>query len=685
MDPHSYLAFLPYPICSFDESGVIAFKNISFETELGSECDTSNFFSISGIKREVFLAQLAKSDVARFEFPASLGKRNLDEGEWSVCLVDGGYLATAIKRRVTRSTANEAMSMQFSASGRILIESGGCSEMFCETGDSVIGKSVYDLVSQESQAGMKKSLARSILRRLETSIEFEARGGASRFALKPVYDDDQFICFLAESQLVKPKAVKKLVQPEPSRLSNLLATMSHDLKTPLNSILGFSRLLGQSSLEDDLAIYAQSIEESGGDLLSMLADLIDLAKVETGCFVVEKEWFGLESVSKEWQTELSYRAQRGREKVDLRFRDDCSWDVRFDFKRLKELFYRVVSLCEARPITVEVFVEESSLEKGTGCLVVEFFTNDEGDVLGQLASGAAAGSWDGESNDSQRLNLWIIREIAGCLGLSFESSQGKRRSVRMIWDGVDVEKSKRISKSSVSCLENLQPVTVLGVDDSTLNLLLLQKLFEGTAHRLITARSGVEALELLNTTRVDAIISDICMPGMSGLEMAIEIGKLEGSVCRKIVFVSSDRPSFEGLAENGIVYGFVEKPVTSSSLGNALGNLGAGSVYDARLDLNTSLNTIENRPCLSECSIDVVALKKSVPCLVENRWQGFRQRMELDQLEQFSDDLFAFGEASVSKDICQIAKSLKAYVEEFDLESLELVLDDLEALCLRKN
>src|SRR5690606_13076492 len=103
--------------------------------------------------------------------------------------------------------------------------------------------------------------------------------------------------------------------------SDFLATMSHELRTPLNSIIGFSEVLsGSDHLNDKQRRYASNIQNSGRMLLSMINDILDLAKIESGKMEVRADDFSVREVCEALAVQMRPMAER--KNIDL----DCRLD-----------------------------------------------------------------------------------------------------------------------------------------------------------------------------------------------------------------------------------------------------------------------------------------------------------------------------------------------------------------------
>lgn len=164
---------------------------------------------------------------------------------------------------------------------------------------------------------------------------------------------------------------------EANNLKNLfLATITHELKNPLNSIIGYSEILQNEfygNLNTDQKEYVYSIKDNGANLLNLINDIIDLAKIETGNISLKKDFINpqliLDSVLKEFKTEIEAKDLTIRNNLDIE-------SVYADPKRLKQIFSNLIS--NATKFNIESgYINIYAREKGPSDKY-EFFIEDSG-------------------------------------------------------------------------------------------------------------------------------------------------------------------------------------------------------------------------------------------------------------------------------------------------------------------
>jgi len=225
--------------------------------------------------------------------------------------------------------------------------------------------------------------------------------------------------------------------------SDFLATMSHELRTPLNSIIGFSEVLaGSDQINDRQRRYAANIQSSGKMLLSMINDILDLAKIESGKMEVRSEDFSLRDVC-EGLTALA-RPIAERKNINLVCRlEEAIPLLRQDAGKLRQVLYNLLSNAikftpEGGRVTLSARVEGrfAVIEvEDTGVGIAE---EDRDKIFEKFRQAGGQGAGDGvltREHQGTGLGLSIVRELTKLLGgdvlLRSQPGQGSVFTVRL--------------------------------------------------------------------------------------------------------------------------------------------------------------------------------------------------------------------------------------------------------------
>ncbi len=270
--------------------------------------------------------------------------------------------------------------------------------------------------------------------------------------------------------------------------SDFLATMSHELRTPLNSIIGFSEVLAATEqLSERHRRYAGNIQTSGRMLLSMINDILDLAKIESGKMEVRGEDFSIRDVC-ESLTNLS-RPVAERKNITLECRlDDAIPLLRQDSGKLKQILYNLLSNAikftpEGGRVTLRSRAEGRNLVievEDTGIGIAE---EDRETIFEKFRQAKAPGLGETvltREHAGTGLGLSIVRELARLLGgdVKLESHPGvgstftvriplllpgnRKFEVALADERIDLTKARRVDPHSPSphlTIGRAQPAT----------------------------------------------------------------------------------------------------------------------------------------------------------------------------------------------------------------------------------
>ncbi|QGZ43084.1 signal transduction histidine kinase [Pseudoduganella flava] len=311
--------------------------------------------------------------------------------------------------------------------------------------------------------------------------------------------------------------------------SAFLSSMSHELRTPLNAILGFAQILTSDKLPSTLAQkkeFANHILKSGRHLLTLINEILDLAKIESGAVALSMEPVGLPDILQECEAMMApLAAQRG---IRLLFPDRCTINVTADRTRLKQVLLNLLSnaikynreggavvadCTQSAPGLLRISVQDTGMGLKAEQVRMLFQPFNR---LGQEA-GVEEGTGIGLVVTKRLVEL-----MGGTIGVSSSPGVGS-----MFW--VELKTTEPVPLPvpgpASPALAGLpvperDSVTLLYVEDNPANLKLVQEIIRFRPElRLLSAPDGQLGLELARAHRPDLVLLDINLPGMSGFDM----------------------------------------------------------------------------------------------------------------------------------------------------------------------
>ncbi|MFP4605677.1 MAG: PAS domain S-box protein [Bacteroidales bacterium] len=343
------------------------------------------------------------------------------------------------------------------------------------------------------------------------------------------------------------KELKKAKQKaeEADRIkSAFLANMSHEIRTPMNAILGFARLLKEPSLnKEQLHEYVDIINGRANHLLQIINDILDLSKIESDQLLISEEEFNLNQFLNEIYTVISNELkQAGNSDLDLYLRNGLKEDdanIISDKTRLQQILFNLSN--NAVKYTREGFVEFGYRMQNGKWGDLEFFVRDTGIGIEQDKQNVIFDRFR-QSDESK------TREFGGAgLGLSISKGLADKLGGQM-WVNSEYgngsvfyftipfkykhEKDKIVTlqNNNFSMSYNWENIQILVVEDDMLSSKFLEAILEDTGASIVFTKDGNDALEEVKKNKVDIVLMDIQLPGMSGNETTRQIKEINMNI-----------------------------------------------------------------------------------------------------------------------------------------------------------
>ncbi|MDR0931674.1 MAG: PAS domain-containing protein, partial [Victivallales bacterium] len=368
----------------------------------------------------------------------------------------------------------------------------------------------------------------------------------------------------------------KAAQDADSAKSVFLATMSHEMRTPLNAVIGFSELLKTESLPlDERSEYVASINLAGNSLLKLLNDVLDLSKIEAEQMEIVPTPIGIDKILKEIVAIFQYKIQEKKLFCHLEIPDDLPI-LMLDELRLRQILLNVVGnavkFTENGGVTLTVDFQRK--EKNRGDLAIMIKDTGIG-IAPEIQSRIFLPFVQQDSARDSRifngtgLGLTIAHRFAVIMGgdIKVKSEPGKGSVFTIELPGIPYElgtpgeQGKKAKKTGVT----LPKMKLLLVDDVIMNLKVLQAMCKKLGMECVCANSGEEALSILRGgEKFDAVLTDLWMPKMNGTELAKQISNDESLAEVSVIAVTADTQLATTLPKD--FCGALTKPITPETL-----------------------------------------------------------------------------------------------------------------------
>ena len=377
--------------------------------------------------------------------------------------------------------------------------------------------------------------------------------------------------------------------------SNFLANMSHDIRTPMNAILGFATLLAKDADKPDkVREYIRKISFSGQHLLSLINDILDMSKIESGKTTLNKEDFGLSELLEELYSIIVPQAKAKNQVFEMYTKGNLPERVYGDRLRLNQVMLNLLSNANKyTPANGRIELTIEALDKAVPNhthLRIEVKDNGVGmseEFLKTLFDPFSREQTAKTKNiQGTGLGMAIVKNIVTLMGgtISVESKidEGSTFVIEL-----ELAIASQLSADDNEFWHRHSVTHVLVVDDEEDICLGIRELMEGTGVEISYALSGETALDMVRAAHSNGedypvILLDWKMPGMDGIETAKGIRGIVGSDVSIMVLTSYNFDEIEDEAKEAGIDLFLPKPFFVSNFRNAVEKLTSGRTSEMK-------------------------------------------------------------------------------------------------------
>lgn len=306
-----------------------------------------------------------------------------------------------------------------------------------------------------------------------------------------------------------------------------MSTMSHEIRTPLNEVIGITNLLMQGNPREDQMDYIKTLRFSGNHLLTLVNDVLDFNKMESGKIVFEQVQFNLGEFLQDIMRTYSFRSKAKNLDFDIVSRDNLPAEVIGDPIRLNQILSNLLSNALKFTSSGSIHVILNELSRTGNSIRIEFRVQDTGLGIPKDRQKIIFDSYTQASADTTRqyggtgLGLAICKKLVELQGgtIDVESEPGAGSTFRFFLTfGIPKKTGTAGKTEKPESYSGLEGKRILMAEDNKVNFFVANKFLISWGVQVTHAENGKIAVDLLNREDFDLVIMDLHMPVMDGIE-----------------------------------------------------------------------------------------------------------------------------------------------------------------------
>ncbi len=473
--------------------------------------------------------------------------------------------------------------------------------------------------------------------------------------------------------------------------ARFLGMISHEMRTPLNGILGALDLLDDTGLSQEQMKYAQIMQSSGQLLLNQIDDALDITQADGNRLSLVSDQFDLDMLLDELVQSQQTQAVAQNNQLHLLRTPTPLGHATGDQNRLRQILLNLLTNAIKFTRDGQITIEVARLgDPDTPSDEVEFQISDTGigiaedDINRIFDDFIRVEENTSDAADGTGLGLGIARHLATMMGGTI-GAESVRHEGSVFWVRIPLPYTSAQPASALRQPKDpvpARPLKVLVVDDNATSRFVLHEMLRKDGHEVEVTSSGTDAVRAAQANSFDLILMDINMPGVDGIEATRQIrsGNGASSDARIVALTAHFRPEHNDRLRASRIDGICTKPLRRAALRDIL----AGA-------------TVCDRPESAQTGVDTQVLDQLCAVLPQQNLtavldefvtegHSFIERLDsfdttsaqdiIDHLHHFAGSAATFGAVALQTALCRAETA----AIEHDSDSLDAELKNLPAL-----
>ncbi|HVN59353.1 MAG TPA: PAS domain S-box protein [Bacteroidales bacterium] len=306
-----------------------------------------------------------------------------------------------------------------------------------------------------------------------------------------------------------------------------MSTMSHEIRTPLNEVIGISNLLMQTNPNDDQLDLIKTLRFSANHLMTLVNDVLDFNKMESGKIVFEQTQFNLSDFLDEIKRSYSFRANEKKLEFHIVRNNNVPVEVTGDQIRLNQILSNLLSNALKFTLRGSISVIVDEIERKNHQSRLQFIVRDTGIGIPKEKHSEIFESFTQASADTTRrfggtgLGLAICKKLVELQGgtIHVESAADKGSSfIFSLPFGISAHQKSERGSGTTETFKALEGKKILVAEDNKINFFVASRFLTGWGVRVSHAENGQAALDMIVKEDFDLVLMDLHMPILDGIE-----------------------------------------------------------------------------------------------------------------------------------------------------------------------
>lgn len=551
---------------------------------------------------------------------------------------------------------------------------------------------LWQFITIKKSSQVSATAVQAIWRKEQLNDEIKERKKAQDTIMEMTISKIEAERIEAELLSRKMQIAKEAAESANRSKSEFLANMSHELRTPLNSVLGFTELLSSIVTEEKQKSYVNAIITSGKSLLTLINDILDLSKIESGKLEFQYHSTSIQQLVDELKTVFSLKINQNRIEFINKIDPRIPQHLLLDEVRVRQILFNLIgnAVKFTENGTVSIFVNQVGIDEKSNTMDLTITVKDTGIGINEADQQVIfeafhqQGGLDTRKYGGTGLGLAISKRLTEMMGgtIDLTSKPGKGTTFEIKLSKIKipilVEKSPDNEPHDVPDIQ-FKPAKILVVDDIDSNRALIVEFLNGSKLNILTANNGQEALLFVEEHMPDLVLMDLKMPVMNGAKATKKLKSNERYKHIPIIALTASHAiNEEGFKETHDFDGFLSKPVSQAALFKEL----------SRFLAFTATATIPQKSRSTDFSTKLPPKSlKRLPELIKilddkllSDWEQLQKKQPISDTRNFATLLTEVGSTFEVAMVEEFGKTLNRNISNFEIVNIRSLLAEFPLL-----